>query len=368
VLRKAVGKKIKTLLDEQGGKLVDGMVANGIEKKTAEKIWDFIIPFARYGFNRAHAACYGMISYQTAFLKANYPAQFMAALLASDQAHIDRVAIDVAEAKHLGLAVMPPDVNESFPSFAVVPHPDGKPADTIRFGLAAVKNVGLAVAEAIVEERKAGGPYATLADFLQRVRHHGVNRKALESLIKTGGLDCLGERGSLLANLERLSEFNRRASQDQASGQGGLFDLMGGLAAPKLQLDPAPPADKGDILLWEKELLGLYISDHPLRQIPVPSGSSLVAIASLGEHVDKTVQTRVVVNTVKRIITKTGKAMLACGVEDEFGSACELVVFPKTLEQTYALWRPAAPLLVTAKVSDKDGVPKLLAEGAQYLR
>ncbi len=367
VLRKAVGKKIKSLLDEQGDRLVNGLVTNGIERRTAERIWEFIIPFARYGFNRAHAACYGMISYQTAYLKANYPAHFMAALLASDQAHIDRIAIDVAEAKHLKLKVLPPDVNESFPSFAVVPPPEGKTADTIRFGLAAVKNVGYAVAEAIVEERKAGGPYLTLTSFLERVRHHGVNRRALECLIKTGALDRFGERGSLLANIDRLTEFNRRSSQGSTSGQGGLFDAQGGLAA-RLQLDPAPAAAKQDILLWEKELLGLYISDHPLRQMATPSGVQLTPIATLGEHVDATVHVRLVVNTVKRIVTKAGQAMVACSVEDEHGSSCELVVFPKVLEQSYALWRPGTPLQVTARVSDKDGVPKLLAESATYLR
>ncbi len=367
VLRKAVGKKIKSLLDEQGDRLVSGLVANGIEKRTAERIWEFIIPFARYGFNRAHAACYGMISYQTAYLKANYPAHFMAALLASDQAHIDRIAIDVAEAKHLKLKVLPPDVNESFPSFAVVPHPDGGQTDTIRFGLAAVKNVGHAVAEAIVEERKARGPFASLTSFLERVQHHGVNRRALECLIKTGALDRFGERGNLLANIDRLTEFNRRSSQGSGSGQGGLFDAHGGLAA-KLQLDASPPAAKSDILQWEKELLGLYISDHPLRQLATPSAGPTTAIAALGEHVDSTVHVRLVVNTVKRIVTKAGQAMVACVVEDEHGSSCELIVFPKVLEGSYALWRPGTPLQVAAKVSDKDGVPKLLAESATYLR
>jgi len=367
ILRKAVGKKIKSLLDEQGEKLVSGMVTNGMERRTAERIWEFIIPFARYGFNRAHAACYGMISYQTAYLKANYPAHFMAALLASDQAHIERVAIDVAEASHLGLKVLPPDINESFPSFAVVPHPDGKPTDTIRFGLAAVKNVGYAVAEAIVEERKAAGPYASLTSFLERVQHHGVNRKALECLIKTGALDRFGERGNLLANIDRLAEFNRRSTQGANSGQAGLFDAHGGLAA-KLQLDPSPPAAKSDILLWEKELLGLYISDHPLKQLTTPTNGQLTSIATLGEHVDGTVHVRLIVNTVKRIVTKAGQAMVACGVEDEHGSACELIVFPKVLEQSYALWRPGSPLQVTARVSDKDGVPKLLAESAIYLK
>lgn len=369
VLRKAVGKKIKSLLDEQGGKLVEGLVANGIERKTAERIWEFIIPFARYGFNRAHAACYAMIAYQTGYLKANYPAHFMAALLSSDQAHVDRIAIDVAEARHLKLKVLPPDVNESFPSFAVVPHPGGGATDTIRFGLAAIKNVGYAVAEAIVEERKANGPYANLTEFLERVRHHSLNRKALECLTKAGALDRFGERGNLLANVDRLAEFGRRAATGAAgtAKQGGLFDAHGGLAA-KLQLDQSPPAAKADILQWEKELLGLYITDHPLRQLSTPAAGPLTSIASLGEHVDATVHVRLVVNTIKRIVTKAGQAMLAATVEDEHGSTCELVVFPKTLEQTYALWRPGAPLQVAARVSDKDGVPKLLAESAQYLR
>lgn len=366
VLRKAVGKKIKSLLDEQGEKLITGLITNGIEKRTAEKIWEFIIPFARYGFNRAHAACYGMISYHTAYLKANYPAQFMAALLASDQNHIERVAIDVTEAQKLNLKVLPPDINESFPSFAVVPSPDGGPANTIRFGLAAVKNVGWAVAEAIVEERKANGVYQNLTDFLQRVHHHGINRKALESLIKAGALDRFSERGQLLANVDKLCDFNRRVTQNLTVGQAGLFDTTGGLTA-KLQLTDASSASHEEILSWEKELLGLYISDHPLKHLLNFIKGEVVPISLLNEYIDKTVKVAVIINSVKRIITKSGQAMLACLVEDSQGGSCELVVFPKVLEQGYGLWRTEATLLITARVSDKDGVPKLLAETAEYI-
>lgn len=366
VLRKAVGKKIKSLLDEQGEKLINGMIKNDIDKRTAERIWEFIIPFARYGFNRAHAACYGMISYHTAYLKANYPAQFMAALLASDQNHIDRVAIDVMEAQKLNLKVLPPDINESFPSFAVVPSPEGNTANTIRFGLAAVKNVGSAVAEAIVEERKARGVYQNLTNFLERVHHHGINRKALESLIKAGALDRFSERGQLLANVDKLSEFNRRITQHLNMGQTGLFDTTGGLTA-KLQLGNAPPANNNEILTWEKELLGLYISDHPLRHLAAFIKGVVVPISLLTEYIDKTIKVAIIINSVKRIITKNGQAMLACIVEDAQGGSCELVVFPKVLDQGYGLWRPEATLLLTARVSDKDGVLKLLAESAEYI-
>ncbi|HSI20740.1 MAG TPA: DNA polymerase III subunit alpha, partial [Verrucomicrobiae bacterium] len=214
VLRKAVGKKIKALLDEQREKFIDGAIKTnsnqGVTKQLAEKVWDFVEPFARYGFNRAHAVCYAMIAYQTAYLKANYPVEFMSALLTADTNNLDRIGIEIAECRDMGIEVLAPDINESFLEFGVIffneehTKPEDKKYDSyIRFGLGGIKNVGLAPSEFIVEERKANGPYADLPDFLRRCASV-VNKKVLENLIMAGALDSIGERGELLASVENM--------------------------------------------------------------------------------------------------------------------------------------------------------------------
>ncbi|MCD4760972.1 DNA polymerase III subunit alpha, partial [bacterium] len=264
VLRKAVGKKIKKLLDEQEEKVVSGLIDNGIDKKTANKIWEFIVPFARYGFNRSHAACYAMIAYQTAYLKSNYPEAFMAALLTADQDNIDRITIEIKECRKMDIEVLPPDVNESFSNFSVVENNDPNQAGKIRFGLKAIKNVGYNIAKVIIRERKENGPYKSLEDFLSRIKDKDLNKKSLESLIKAGALDSMISRGQALGNLNTILDFNKKLQNEHKSGQNNLFaDLP--LSAPvfSLKLDDYDDASPENKLSWEKELMGLYISDHP---------------------------------------------------------------------------------------------------------
>ncbi|NCA96327.1 MAG: DNA polymerase III subunit alpha, partial [Methanomicrobia archaeon] len=218
VLRKAMGKKIPALLAEQKEKFIDGCVKNGIYKELAEKVFSFIEPFAGYGFNRSHAACYAMIGYQTAYLKAHWPVEFMAALLTSDQHDSDRVAIEIEECRHMGIEVCQPDINQSFDSFTVV---DEKLVDhpTIRFGLLAIKNVGEHIAQVIKDERKTNGQYKDMADLLQRVTDKDLNRKSLESLIKAGAFDQWLDRQQLLQNIEVLLKYNKDINQNRLSGQ-----------------------------------------------------------------------------------------------------------------------------------------------------
>ncbi|MFA6228488.1 MAG: DNA polymerase III subunit alpha [Patescibacteria group bacterium] len=367
VLRKAVGKKIKELLHEQEIKMVDGMVKNNIDRRVAEKIWEFILPFAAYGFNRSHAACYALIAYQTAYLKANYPAEFMAALLTSDQQNLDRIAIEVDECRQLGIEVLPPDINESFADFGVVAQTLATAKPRVRFGLMAVKGLGENIVKEIIAERKANGRYSDLVDFLSRVKSKDLNKRSLEALIKAGASDSLSERNLLLQNMERLLKFIQEATRSTDEKQDSLFDLSPQVALPRLKLEPAPPLDKKTKLLWEKESLGLYISEHPMSDYAAVTSNYAAACATLRGCVDG-VQVRVagVITNVKKIYTKKGDAMLFVKVEDTSGEI-EILVFPKILEQNPHLWQPDTIIIASGTVSDKDGERKILCDLAAIL-
>lgn len=365
VLRKAVGKKIKELLIEQEAAMIAGMVKNGIDKKTAEKIWEFILPFARYGFNRSHAACYALIAYQTAYLKANHPEAFMAALLTSDQNNIDRITIEINECRKMGIEVLAPDINESFGDFTVVMSKDPKIKNKIRFGLKAIKNVGHHIVKEIIHERKEHGTYTSVENFLSRIKDKDLNKKSLESLIKTGALDSLITRGQALGNLEKLLEFHKRIQNDHSSGQHNLFaDLP--LAAPvlSLKLDKFPDAEQNVKLSWEKELMGLYISNHPFKEYLDILPSNVVRLSQLKNRDGQEITVAGIITGLEKKITHKGQSMMFVSLEDSFGST-EVLVFPKTLEKTFGLWQDEARILVRGKVSEKDGQPKILAEGVE---
>ncbi len=368
VLRKAMGKKIAKLLKEQREKFISGCVKNGITKGTAEKIFDFIEPFARYGFNRSHAACYALISYQTAYFKANEPEAFMAALLTGDQGSIDRIAIEIDECRQMGLTVLPPDINESYSTFTAVYDPETKsPTKTIRFGLNAVKNVGDNVVRAIVHERKANGLYANLEDLLRRVQVKDFNKKSVESLIKAGALDRFGERGQLLANIDTLLQYNKHAVQAANANQHSLFANLPTAKAPTLSLKIAEPMAKREALQWEKELLGLYLSDHPLKEYQDQLNLITTPMSTLHEHgKDERIRIGGIITKVQKIMTKRQEPMLFVRVEDAVG-AVEVVVFPKLFQQSEALWTLERLVIVEGKTSDKDGETKILADAVREL-
>ena len=367
ILRKAVGKKIKKLLDEQKEKLIEGMVKNDIAHDIAVLIWDFVEPFARYGFNKSHAAGYAMIAYQTAYLKANYPSEFMAALLTSDQDDLDRVARDISECERIGIRVLPPDINESFPDFGVV-----KETGNLRFALGAIKNVGHKAAEAIVEERKKDGPYESLEDFLKRTGEN-INKKVLESLIKVGALERFGERGLLLANLQEILNHSARARKYLDSSQIDLFATSGGAhAVAKIDLVVVEPMTKEDRLAYEKELLGIYVSEHPLDDFRKLIEAQHLQIADLeGKSEGMAITLRGIVSVIKKIITRSGEPMLFVSFEDLSGST-ELIVFPSVLKENPDIWQDGAVIKIEGKLSfkDKDGFmtePKIIVEKADVL-
>lgn len=367
VLRKAVGKKIKKLLDEQEEKLISGMVDNGIDKKTAQKIWEFIVPFARYGFNRSHAACYAMIAYQTAYLKANYPEAFMAALLTSDQNNIDRVTIEINECRKMGIEVLAPDVNESFGTFSVVESKDPKVRGKIRFGLNAIKNVGHNIAKVIVKERKSAGAYKSLEDFLNRIKDKDLNKKSMESMIKSGVFDRFLSRGQALGNLNTVLDYNKKIQNDHKSGQNNLFaDLPLASVAFSLKLEDYPDSEDETKLSWEKELLGLYISNHPFKDYIEILKDKITTLDKLKNKEGQNINVAGVITNVHKIVTHKGQAMLFVLIEDS-RSATEVIVFPKTLETTFGLWQDENKVLISGKVSEKDGQAKILVESAELI-
>lgn len=355
-LRKAIGKKKLDIMAKMQVKFIDGAVANGVSKQIIEKFWKDLLGFADYCFNKSHSACYGMISYQTAYLKAHYPAAFMAALMTSDYDDTDRLSIEISECKHMGIEVLPPDVNESYVEFAVVSSGDPQ-RDPIRFGMSAVKNVGTGAVEEILRARDSGN-FATLDDFFSKVNPRVVNRKALESLIKSGAFDRFGTRNQLLHNIEICLSFASRVQKDSISGQSDLFGAgvdVSEQMRPKINLEAGGIAySPAEQLKWERELLGLYLSQHPLKAYETYLDELAVPMNELKPEMDgKLTVIGGAVTDVREITTKNGQKMAFIKVADMFGET-ELVLFPSVFQQTVGIWERDSVVLVRGKINAKD--------------
>lgn len=372
VLRKAVGKKIEKLLNEQKVKFIEGCVKNGISSELAEKIFSFIEPFAGYGFNRSHAACYALIGYQTAYLKAHWPTEFMAALLTADQQNTDRVAIEIDECRRMGIEVTRPDVNQSFESFTVVvPEKNSfkdqkrSRAATIRFGLNAVKNVGEHITRVLIEEREKGGKFKNLNDMLTRITDRDFNKKSLESFIKSGALSTFGERGYLLGNVENLLNFSKEVVKNRNNGQASLFaDTPSIISGTQIKLDSFPPVERQVKLAWEKELLGLYITEHPFADYKkhlAPIITPIKEALTVGN--EQPVNIAGIIVKIQKIITRNNKSMLFTKIEDDTGGM-EVLIFPNLYKTTYAIWEDGKAVIIQGKTSNKDQEIKVLANSA----
>jgi len=362
VLRKAVGKKIKELLHSQEEKFIQGCVKNKITKTITEKIWQWILPFAEYGFNRSHSAAYAMIACQTAYLKTHYPVEFMAALLTSEKADIERIAVLINECKKMGISVLPPDVNESFRNFSVVPG-----ENKIRFGLLAIKNVGENVVEAIISERKQNGPFKSIHDFISRIQSKTLNKKSMESLIKAGVFDKLEERNKLLQNLEEILEANRENIQNLNNGQKSLFSNHPSFNSSALKLKTSQTISLTEQLNWEKELLGLYVSSHPLENYRTILEGKTYPLGSINDDiVGKLVKIGGIISTIKRIITRTGKPMLFLNLED-LTNKVEVVVFPGVIEKNPTVFQENKIVFVKGRVDNRDGEIKILANEVEEI-
>ncbi len=414
-LRKAMGKKIPAEMQAQREKLIAGCIKNGMTKEKAEKLWGLIEPFAAYGFNKAHAASYGKVAYQTAYMKANFPALYMSAVLTADSGDVEKIGEIIAECKRMGIPVLPPSINESFSQFTVVKSPsesrdsrrlevpesaragvvnippadlpaeasaqagDGtvydyssapfSKGDRIRFGLMTIKNFGEGISHAIIAERKERGAFKSLSDFLERVKDRNLNKKSLEALIKAGALDELGERGQMLANIELLLEQNKQ-STNQAANQDSLFGgLENTVAMPTLKLLDAPVATMEEKLAWEKELLGLYISGHPLDKFKDILEKRELTIKRVKEEFKEgmTVVIGGIVEEMKPIITKKNDMMAFLRVAD-LTSSLEVVVFPKVYEEFKKLLNAESCITVKGRYSTRNGTPSLIAEKVKELK
>jgi DNA polymerase-3 subunit alpha len=370
-LRKAIGKKQRDTMAKMKANFIDGMIEHsGVQRNFAEKFWVRMEAFADYGFNKVHATPYTMIAYQTAYLKAHYPAAFMAAVMTSDYDDTDRLSIEITECKHMGLEVLPPDVNESFVEFAVVPK-----TDQIRFGMAAIKNVGTGAVEEILRARSSG-PFENLEDFLTRVNSRVVNRKALDSLIKAGAFDRFGDRFTLLHNADLLVAYGARMQKQALSGQTDIFggELDEIAAKPRLELQAPPTAgDTHEQLLWERELLGLYLSQHPLELFETILAEQTVPINAITvEHDNRLVSVGGAVTDVREITTKNGQKMAFVKLEDHYGEI-EVILFPNSYQQTVGLWERDKVMLIRGKVNarDKAGNPtgeiKIIVDDAREI-
>ena len=354
-LRKAVGKKKIDLMKKVKPEFVEGAVkVGGATREMAETFWTQLEEFANYCFNKSHAACYGLIAYWTAYLKAHYPDAFMAALMTSDHDDIDRLAIEITECKHMGLEVLAPDVNQSYVEFGVVPA-----AKQVRFGMAAVKGVGVGAVEEIIRAREADGPFKSVEDFAKRVSTSKVNRKAWESLVKAGAFDVLGDRSDLLFNLDTILAFASKLQKEALSGQVDMFAALGGdklMPSVELKASPVKYTSK-EQLMWERELLGLYISAHPLDNYDAFFEEQTIPLHACTPQIDgQKVSVGGLVSTVRTIVTKAGTKMAFVGIEDKT-SEMELIVFPRLYEQLGDSLQQDAVLKVSGTVNarDRDG-------------
>ncbi len=351
ILRKAVGKKIKSLLDEEIEKLKERMIKNGIDKETAQKIADLVAPFARYGFNKSHAVAYAMVGYYTAYLKTHWPLEFLTACLIHWSKDIDRIKIFLEDLRNYGIKVLPPDINESRYYFTIV---DEK---TIRFGLGSIKNVGKPLIKFIEEEREKNGPFLNLGDFLRRVKHKDLNKKSLESLIKAGAFDSFHPRDILVHNLDYLLEYNQKTKNFS-----GVKSLFGVSSNNDLLLKPGPKIDNLEILRWEKELLGIYLSGHPFEFFAKKLNSKIKRIEEI-QKMDDGIKVSVggVLNEIKRKINPNKEPYAYLEIEDLTGKI-EVILFPEVYKNYFEILKEGKIYFVIGTIRSRENRKILIAD------
>lgn len=369
--RKAVGKKIPEEMAKQHKIFVEGCQEHSkMTKNEAEKIWKLFEPFQGYGFNKAHAASYGMVAYQTAYMKANFPAIYMSAVLTADSGDTEKIAESVAECKRMGIPVLPPNINESFADFTVVKNQGGDPEtnkshglEKIRFGLTTIKNFGAGISQSIIEERKKNGKFKNLTDFISRIKDRNLNKKSLEALIKSGALDEFGERGNMLGNLDNLLLYHKEKMSEKDRNQDSLFGGADTGGISEISMERSEEATQKEKLAWERELLGLYISGHPLSQFGEDSKEKFNKIKKLKEKAreGETVIVGGIIEEVKKIMTKSGQSMVFIRIAD-FSDNIESVIFPRVLKEAEELVKPENCIAIKGKFSKRNGSLSLIAE------
>ncbi|MES3004520.1 MAG: DNA polymerase III subunit alpha [Patescibacteria group bacterium] len=370
--RKAIGKKIPEEMAKQHVKFVDGCISHGgMTREKAELVWKLFEPFQGYGFNKAHAASYGKVAYQTAYMKANFPAIYMSAVLTAESGDTDMIAEIISECKRMDIPVLPPDVNLSFEGFTVIKGIDGQ-KDSIRFGLTTIKNFGEGIATSIIDERKKNGPFTSLSNFLSRIKDKNLNKKSLESLIKTGALDSFvpGEdgRATMLHNLDTMLTYHK----EERSKESDQTSLFAGIAEQnrvvEITLEKVPSYNAADRLMWEKELLGLYISGHPLDSFKEKfekRDTNIRKIKEIGK--DKmTVVFGGIIEDIREIMTKKGDKMIFLKISD-MSDSVEAVVFPKVLEEFQDILVKESCVVVKGTFSTRNGEKSILIDKVKAL-
>jgi DNA polymerase-3 subunit alpha len=359
--RKAIGKKIPEVMAQQEKVFIEGCQKHGkLSKQKAEALWKLFDPFKGYGFNKAHAASYAMVAYQTAYLKAHYPAEYMAAVLSAESDDLDKIAEAITECKRMGIEVLLPDINESFADFTVV---EGTEKMAIRFGLSAIKNVGDNITEMLISERKQNGKYKSIDDLLDRIHSRDLNKKSLESLARAGAMDALGERNTILSNMDLLLSYHKESKNGKNSCQSSLFSFGDEVVeTPGIKLGKAEPMNEDEKLKWEKELLGLYISGHPIdkhKSKLARSKLDIVKIKALRNG--SPVITIAMITEIRKIMTKNNEPMAFVKIMD-MKDTIEMIVFPRILGNYGQFIETDACVIIKGKVSVRNGETSVIAD------
>ena len=376
-----MGKKTPAEMAAQKEHFTKGAIEHGMKPAVVQQLWEQIETFAAYGFNRAHAASYGLLAYQTAYMKANYPVDYMAAVLTSDAGDVEKIAEVVAECKRMNIQILPPSANESRGTFTVIDsHPQGSssgnalqpqgeslrlPAGTIRFGLYSIKNFGTGISDAIIAEREAGGAFMSLSDFLSRVADKNLNKKSLEALIMSGSLDDVGERKALVTHMKNSSNT---AANSQARPSASLLCL-----ARRADLSPNSKSPPRALQRWQKigmgkELLGFYVSGHPLDRCRDQLAKQKMNLKEMKESYPRGVETVIggMLETTQFILTKKGERMMFGKLADYVGNV-EIVVFPSTLKENEKIFTAGSCMMLKGKFSERNGEASFVAERVKAL-
>lgn len=371
--RKAVGKKIPAEMAAQRAKFTEGIIQNGQTPEFAEKMWKLFEPFQAYGFGKAHAASYGKVAYQTAYMKANYPVEYMAAILTAESGDVEKISEIINECKNMNIPVLPPNINESFGGFTCLSEKTGinvnkdNPSSKIRFGLYTIKNLGTDISDAIIAENKTHGHFKSITNFLDRIKHKNLNKKSMDALIKSGCMDEWGDRGVFLANLESMLKYNHEGS-GQDKNQISLFGGASAIKAPEFKMESAEPATQTEKLLWEKELLGLYISGHPLDRLKDKLNSRDINIKKIREEIGNGIPVTIagIIESARQVITKNNERMAFLKIADLTGSI-EAVCFPSLYKDVLDILVAEKCIALSGKVSNKNGEKSIVIEAVKEI-
>ena len=375
--RKAVGKKIPKEMAAQREKFTQGIMANGQTPEFAEKLWKLFEPFQAYGFNKAHAASYGKVAYQTAYMKAHYPVEYMASILTAESGDVEKISEIIEECKKMKIPILPPNINESYGGFTCLPHEkdteinNENKSEKIRFGFYTIKNLGTDISDEIINERKnppaGGGKFKSITDFLDRIKHKNLNKKSMEALIKSGCMDDWGDRGILLANMEAMLEYNHENSKKNEN-QISLFGGETSIKIPEFKLQTGKIATQAEKLLWEKELLGLYISGHPLDRLREKLEKRTINIKKINEELGNGIQVTIagIIETVRQVVTKNNERMAFLRIAD-LDDSIEVVCFPSVFKDCIDILVAEKCIALSGKVSNKNGEKSVIIEAVKEI-